>query len=158
MVQGVTGSARNLDAVGWFKRGLLYSKGEEEIMCSETKCGVTRSHLYECCPVCFRLLEDTPGDPLLGTATQLRGCAPTAPSSEVSPLLADRLQKCWSFFRCTDPEGHVKQGSEQPLKVVTVLLASEKPFWSSPWLATFLSWISLLFLTWRHAAAHDLTI
>lgn len=99
MLQGVTGSASNLDAVGWFKGGLLYRKEEEEIMCSETKCGVTRSQLYRCFPVRFCLLEDTPGDPPLRTATQLRGCAATAPSSEVSPLLADRLSEILVFLQ-----------------------------------------------------------
>ena len=132
MLQGVTGSVSDLDAVGWFKGGLLYTKEEEEIMCSKTKCGVTRSHLYECCSACSCLLEDTPGDPGLGTATQLRGCAATAPSSEVAPLLADRLQKCWSFSRSTDPEGHIKQGSEQPPKAGTASLGQRSPFGHPP--------------------------
>lgn len=143
MLQGVTGSVSDLDAVGWFKGGLLYRKEEEEVMCSETKCGVTRSHLHECCPVCSCLSEDMPGDPLLGTATQLRGCTATAPSSEVSPLLADRLQKCRSFSRSTDREGHIKQGPEQLLKAVTASPRPEKPFWPSPCLSTFLDLITL---------------
>lgn len=139
MLQGVTGSVSDLVAVGRFKGGLLYTKDEEEVTCSETKCGVTRLLLCECCPVGSCLLEDTRGDPPLGTATQLRGCAATAPSGEVSSLLVDRLQECWSSSRSTDPEGHVKQGPEQLPKAVTAPLGPEKPFWPCPWLSTFLS-------------------
>lgn len=70
----------------------MCTKEEEDLMCSETKCGVTRSYLHKCCPARSCLFEDTCRS-TAGTATHLRGRAAPAPSGEVSPLLADKLQE-----------------------------------------------------------------